>query len=128
LDILRANAIPALIDADYSYLGLDSIGFNFKEVFFCFDTKKDSVTVIYEKLIEAISDKQEILKRKKKINEFYLQFIQNDRSFQLSNFTKYSPWLDCYAAKLIDFSSGKIQEKRQFFFSKSVVELKNNKF
>jgi hypothetical protein len=125
-DYLRASNAIACIDTNYDQLGWEKIGINKDELFWFFDTDKDSPEKIYKILAEDLQNKDKILRKKKKTYEFYKKYILTDRLYKNKIYNPFFTGLfDFYVAKLIEIKENDYKLKDNCLFSPSIYEVKD---
>jgi hypothetical protein len=79
-DYLHSGNIICFINASlYKHIGLEKFGFD--DIFYFFDINEHSLEFIHDTMINALNDKDNIIRCKNKIKKFYESFIKIDKAY-----------------------------------------------
>ena len=128
-DYLRASNAIACIDTTHDKLGWEKIGINKDDLFWFFDTDKDSPEKIYQTLAKDLQNKDKILEKKKKTYEFYKKYILTDRLYKYKIYhPSFTGLFDFYVAKLIEIKENNYKLKDNCLFSPYVKLIKDKEY
>jgi hypothetical protein len=135
-DIIRAGAIPVLVNTGYQHLGWDKIGIDYKDLFLSYDiSSEDSTLDVYNGINDLLNDKERCKKMKMNLRKFYQEIYLTDRGLDLHLLNEDHPitpkypglcgWGDFFAGKVIEIVKNNFVLKDNFFLSKDGLEIKN---